>query len=660
MTKKILFEDALILNAARCSSFLLRLLPVEAALWVGRRIGSVVYFFSKRRRIALRNLRAAFAAELSPEKIDSIARGSFQTMAMSAVELLRFPAIDDVYIAKNLKITGSHHYEPSLKRGQGVIFLTGHFGNWELLNMAGSLLSRPVVVLARKQKHPRSDEFLNQLRALRGTQIVLKGMPVRELMRALHDSKIIGMLSDQDGGKNGAKVLFFGRTSSTPRGAAAFALRTQAPIFPVFVVREGDSALHRIEVEAPLKMPGADVGPEEAERDLLQQFSEILESKVRTSPAQWLWAHRRWKSTPDRRVLVLSDEKTGHLNQSLALLHEIAFSQGTELSNGSVSHRVVRVRFKNRPAEILLKAVVFIFGKRAPFRRLLLKAALEDSCRRELLSAYADIVVSCGSRLGAVNLLISAENFAKSAALMRPFEPARHFDAVIAPKHDKIKPAANVFLTEIAPCSVTPAEVDLQAQFLARNIEGLENDRRRKIGLLVGGDTDKASFSRERFERILKEILRYGVETDAAVLATSSRRTPPWADELLKRSLGDRQRCPVLVIANESNRVGVVAGILGLCDAVIVSGESISMVSEAITAGKPVIVFIPSDAMPLKPKHKEFLDRMIAAGLVTIAVPENIYEMMRTSATEMNGHTHLFLERDRLTLRRAVAERLLS
>ena len=655
MTKKILFEDALILNAARCSSFLLRLLPVEAALWTGRRIGDAVFFFSKRRSIAIRNLRAAFASEVPPQKIERIARDSFRTMAMSAVELLRFPSVDETYIRQNLNILGRHHYESMLQGGQGAIFLTGHFGNWEILNLASSLLGRPVAALARKQKHPRSDEYLNRLRASHGNQMILKGMPVRELIRALRDNKIIGILSDQDGGKNGAKVSFFGRTSSTPRGAAAFALRTRTPIFPVFVVREGVSARHCIEVEAPLLMPGAEVAQEEAERDLLQQFAEVLESKIRKSPSQWLWAHRRWKSTPDRTVLVLSDGKTGHLNQSLAFLREIK----TAYQADAVSSRAIQVRFKSRAFQILLKAVAFIFGKHAPLRRHLLKAALHEACYEELLAAYADIVVSCGSGLGAVNLLISAENFAKSAAVMRPLEPVRHFDAVIAPKHDKINPAANVFLTEITSSAVTPEEIRLQTQGLLNELEHLEGDRRPKIGFLVGGDTDKTLLSRGRLEGIVEEILRYGADADAAVLATSSRRTPSWADEYLKKSLGERVRCPLLVIANESNRPGVVAGILGLSDAVVVSGESMSMVSEAVAAGKPVVVYLASEEMPLKPKHKEFLDRMSANGLVSIASPETIYEIMKNCMQRAKNGAPAVLENDRLTLRRA-AERLLS
>lgn len=660
MTKKTSLEDALILNAARGASFFFCLLPIEAALWIGRRIGDVVFFFSTRRRIALKNLRAAFAHEYSEEETERIARGSFRTMTMSAVELLRFPQIDAAYVRQNLVITGNHHYEPYLKRGQGAIFLTGHFGNWELMGVAGSLLGKPVVALARKQKHPRADAFLNRLRESIGTQMILKGMSARELFSALRSSKIVGMLSDQDGGKNGAKVLFFGRHSSTPRGVAAFSLRTQAPIFPVFVVRQQDTAKHRIEVEAPLKMPEASTCPEEAERDLLQQFAQILESKIRQSPSQWLWAHRRWKSTPDRKVLVLGDQKTGHLNQSLALVNEIKLARDADGLSDLVSHSVVQVRFKNIASKFFLKMAVFIFGKKTPFRRALIRATLENACARELLGVSADIVVSCGSGLGAVNLLIASENFATSAVLMRPFEPTRHFDAVIAPKHDKIRPAANVFLTETAPSAITEDEIFSQTEVLRKGLMGLEKGGRQKLGLLVGGDTNKTPLNRGRFEAVLKEILRYSLDENAAMLVTSSRRTPLWADELLKDSLKDRDRCPLLVIANEANRPGVVAGILGLSDAVIVSGESISMVSEAVAAGKPVMVFMPSPITTLKPKTKEFLDRMSSNGMVTLAGPENIYQLMKTLARRMNDQPSSLLEKDRLTLRRAVVERLLS
>ena len=345
--KKILFEDALILSAAKFARFLVHCLPFRLSLFFGWCLGAAIYFFSKRKKIAYRNLRAAFASEKSPPEMRRIARRSMQKMALCMIEMLRFPDMNRETVDRHVKILGPERFEPCLKEGQGIIFLTAHFGNWELLNVTGGILGYPMVALARVQKHPRSDEFLNSLRSSKGSLVIRKGMPIREILRSLKKGKIVGMLSDQDGGKNGTFVRFFDRLSSSPSGVVTFAIRTGAPIFPVFSFREGWQD-HRVEVEGPLRMPDSSLGDEEAERFVLQQFSEMLEAKIRKSPEEWLWAHRRWKSTPDRRVLVLSDGKAGHLHQSLAVLE--AFKEERQrdgVSPECTRAQVVEIRFKN-------------------------------------------------------------------------------------------------------------------------------------------------------------------------------------------------------------------------------------------------------------------------------------------------------------------------
>ena len=127
--KKILFEDALILSFAKTARLLVRFLPLRFSLWVGRVIGNVVYACTKRRKIAHRNLRAAFSAEKSRSEMKHIARASVQNLVMSAIELLRFPDLDQAYIKKHVAIIGTEKFIPILEAGKGIIFLTAHFGN---------------------------------------------------------------------------------------------------------------------------------------------------------------------------------------------------------------------------------------------------------------------------------------------------------------------------------------------------------------------------------------------------------------------------------------------------------------------------------------------------------------------------------------------------
>ncbi|MGH7197741.1 MAG: ELM1/GtrOC1 family putative glycosyltransferase [Candidatus Omnitrophota bacterium] len=662
MTKKTLLEDALILSLARTARRLVHLLPPGVSLFIARLLGTLAYAAMKRRRLAYKNLRAAFAGELSRSRMKQIARRSMQNLAMTAIEMLRFPDLDRKYVEGKLEFAGTERFEPYLKEGKGIIFLTAHFGNWELLNAAGGILKYPMVSLARVQKHPRSDDFLNSLRTSQGTQIIRKGMPVREILRSLKKGGIVGILSDQDGGKNGTFVPFFRRLSSSPSGVATFAIRTGAPIFPVFIFRKrwfepglgfnGWDA-HRIEVEGPLMPPDPGASPEEGERMILRQFAQALESKIRRSPEQWLWAHRRWKSTPDRSVLILSDGKSGHLNQSLAVLEAIRAERSARgAAPERTRHTVVEVRFRSPFAQKGLSALSILLGGQLPFKHWVLKNVLDDGCYRQLSAAYADIVISSGSSLAAVNLLVKQENDAKSVVVMKPPFTSKGFDAILAPRHDRMKERKNVFATDRALSRLTAETLREEGDKLSRKL-GLAGNGA-KIGLLLGGETDGIKFSRDLLEEALRGLDRYSRQTHSVLLATSSRRTPAWADEMLKKTFGDRERCPLLVIANESNQNGILGGILGLSDIVVVSGDSISMVSEAVSSGRPVVVFTPSDPARLKPRHREFLDRMAREKWVVPADARTIADVLGREAARAVAKPAERLSRDASVLREAV------
>src|SRR3989338_6662656 len=202
-------------------------------------------------------------------------------------------------------------------------------------------------------------------------------MPIREILRSLKKGEIVGILSDQDGGRNGTFVKFFNRWSSTPSGVATFAIRTHSPIFPVFIFREGTRD-HRVEVEGPLRMPDPDTPQEEAEQIILQQFANILEAKIRKDPGQWLWAHRRWKSTPDRSILILSDGKIGHLNQSLAVFEAIRLEREAQgIAPERTRSQLIQVRFRNEFLKTALAALCMVFRVHLPFKVWLMKAVLD-------------------------------------------------------------------------------------------------------------------------------------------------------------------------------------------------------------------------------------------------------------------------------------------
>ena len=605
--KTTLFEDALILSAIRLARWSVKCLPGDVCLVLARGVGTVVYVFSKRRRIAYKNLRMAFAGEKSLKELRRLALRSFQNLAMAGAEMLRIPDMTNEYIESHYRIEGREHFEPFVREKKGVILLTGHFGSWELLNIAGAMLGYPLVVFARAQKHPRSDAYLNQLRTYRGCQVIYKGTPIREILRALKKGKMVGILSDQDGGRSGRFVNFFNRLSSTPPGAAAFSLHTGAPIFPVYIVRE-HGGIHRIVIEPAIRLDQGSLSREESERRILQQFADVLERAIRRWPEQWLWAHRRWKSSPERKVVVLSDGKAGHLKQSLVVLD--AMRRERESRGVGAEHFwscVVEVRYRSDFRKKCWKTAGILFRGNPPFAGSWLSWALTPECARQVQNTYADVVVSCGASAVEVNLWMKKENGAKSVVVMAPRVSSEAFDAIIVPKHDKLKAAENVFLTDGALTRLSLTELTDAGAALARRL-GVSPDEK-FIGLLIGGDTAELQFDPIIFERWMLSILNFARHTDAQILVTTSRRTPPWAEQSLKQLFGDITRCPLLVIANEANRDDILPGILGLSAVVLVSAESMSMVSEAVASGKRALVFHPCRRARFKRKYTRLLER---------------------------------------------------
>ncbi len=608
--KKTSLEDVLILNLIKLARIWVRVTPPSVCYAFARAVGAVIYWAGRKRRDdAYRNLRMAFASEKKPSELRRIARRSIQNLAMGVVDTLRIPEITE----KDFRAAGHQNAEPFVRGKKGILFLTGHFGSWELLNIGGRFIGYPMTVLARAQKHPRSDAYLNELRRSNGNQVIHKGMPLREILRALKDGKIVGILSDQDGGRKGCFVDFFGRLSSTPSGAAVFSLRTGVPILPAFIHRAPDGR-HLISIEKPLERPGADWPTDRAEAFLLQQFAKALETKVRETPEQWLWAHRRWKSSPDKQVLVLSDGKAGHVNQSLAVLEAIRRERRLHhTSDERVFSNLVEVHFRSLAAQKALRALSLLFGGHLPFRRFCMRLALTPEVYRTLLHAYADIVISCGSSLVDVNLWMKNENLARSVVVMKPVFRFAHFDAVIAPKHDGLAGHPRLFSTEGALSSLSAEDLELEGGALAAEL-GLEPGRRR-IGVLIGGNTQSLYFEKDIFRGLMTTLRDYAKRSGSQLLVTTSRRTPEWADELLKSLFTDRSICPLLLIANEVNRSGIVAGILGLSDTVVVTAESMSMIAETANAGRPSLVVRPWRGRALKPKYEDYLRRLEKEGM---------------------------------------------
>jgi KDO2-lipid IV(A) lauroyltransferase len=270
------------------------LLPLKSAQRLGAALGTFAfYLLGSRKRVALENLHHAFPEKSDPELLN-ISRGAFRNYGIAFIELLWIPnlqmeTIERLYISSTTEVLQNADAE-----GKGLIFLTGHFGGWELTPLiSSSILQKPFYIIVQTQSNKLTDTVINRHRRAHGNETFDMGMSVREIFRALDKKEVIAIAGDQSGAQEGAYVEFFGRVVSTHKGPAVFALRNGAPIVMLFLVRQPDFSYQAFYHRIPMEDLPTD--KDEAVTELTRRHTKLLEEYIRQYPDHWLWMHRRWK-----------------------------------------------------------------------------------------------------------------------------------------------------------------------------------------------------------------------------------------------------------------------------------------------------------------------------------------------------------------------------
>ena len=286
--------------ALRAAFGALAALPLGAALRVGELAALVAYLLDRRhRRVGMRNLEIAFPEKPIRER-RRILRASFLNLGRMAVELAHLPRLSAERLRDMVRFADEEWWREatSWERSTGVLVLSGHFGNWELLVFAHGMRGHPVHMVHRTIANPLLDRWLNALRARAGTRTIRKRHAARAVLAALHERGLLVLPFDQNSTRGlGVFVDFFGVPASTNAGLARIALRTDAPIVPVFIVREGGSGRHRVHVLPIMQVERTGDLRADVVRNT-QRFSAVFEDMVRRHPEQWLWMHKRWKTRP--------------------------------------------------------------------------------------------------------------------------------------------------------------------------------------------------------------------------------------------------------------------------------------------------------------------------------------------------------------------------
>ncbi|MDR1990449.1 MAG: lysophospholipid acyltransferase family protein, partial [Acidobacteriaceae bacterium] len=229
----------------------------------------------------------------SAEEQRAIVRGAFQHFGRLLLEFFRFDAMSPDAMLRAVEWEGEERARAAYAHGKGVLFITGHFGFWELQALVHALKFPPMAVMARALDNPWLNERLEQMRTRTGTEVIYRQGGVRKVLRRLQSGGAVGVLIDQHIlGGDAVTVNFFNRPAATTSAVAALALRTGARIVPLFALPLGGGR-YRMIYEHPIEPPAPD-SPDPI-RELTQRCTDVLEMYVRQHPDLWLWMHRRWR-----------------------------------------------------------------------------------------------------------------------------------------------------------------------------------------------------------------------------------------------------------------------------------------------------------------------------------------------------------------------------
>lgn len=281
----------------RVLSFFIFILPIKFGLRIGGGLGWICFYVLKKaRKRALDNLDIAFASSKSIEEKGLIARGVFENLGKSFVEVISLAKFNKGNIDRYIACKGIETVEGLIRQGRSGIVLSGHFGNWELMAHYFAIKGYKVNVVARRVRMEQVERFLARVRKRHGVNILYRDSSAKEVLLVLKRNEFIGMMPDQDmRSVSGVFVDFFGQKAYTPNGPAVLNFLTKVPIIPCFMVRKGFG--HEILIGKPIELDATG----DREKDILentQRYTKVIESYVRRFPAQWVWFHERWRTRP--------------------------------------------------------------------------------------------------------------------------------------------------------------------------------------------------------------------------------------------------------------------------------------------------------------------------------------------------------------------------
>jgi len=417
-------SDFLGIAAFRGLSTLFNRIPSSVSVGIGKWLGETAYFIpSKRKGVAYADLKAVFGSRFSESERWKLIQRNYGYLGEILADLLCFPRMTKESMGKTIKVHHEERYLNTQAKNKGVIVLTGHFGNWELLQFVSNVYyDHPVYMIAAGQKHNKMNDYLNSLRSCQGSTVITrgKGMGLVAAYRALKQNKTAGVLGDQDAGKReGIIIPLLGRKTTIPTGPFELALKTGAPLFPCFLVRTNGPE-HELYMEDPIWCD-LKKDPETEIKNGVLKFVSLLEGMIQKFPSQWLWGTKRWKYSWTKRILILADKDLTQLNEAKRLT-EMFQNVKTQYGRPGMEYptKTIEVCFKSLWHQRFFGLFVLLCLPWIQGRLGWLHIFFEPETQKALREASMDFVISGSPSLTPLNLCLAKECHAKSILLNRP------------------------------------------------------------------------------------------------------------------------------------------------------------------------------------------------------------------------------------------------
>ncbi|MFH1539077.1 MAG: ELM1/GtrOC1 family putative glycosyltransferase [bacterium] len=343
----------------------------------------------------------------------------------------------------------------------------------------------------------------------------------------------------------------------------------------------------------------------------------------------------KWRK---KRILIVSDGKRGHLHQMEGVVHRM---------HGVVGKKV-EIRM-SKPYYYLLLLLAFA-ARRLSFSREYIWLWLSRVVRSSIgsLDQFSpDLILSAGSLTHPVTYLMGKVWKSRTVICMRPsvLSP-RDFDLVVAPRHDRDRcRGLNVIYTLGAASDISEGTIFAEAVALYSRLKGRVT---RPIGLLMGGNSAARYLDEETAREILSEALLACEENDLTLLCCSSRRTPAAVERMMEDELDGNERCGYMLIASRDPE-NPVPGIVGLCEVVVVTDDSVSMVSEIATGGKTAVV-VEIGKKRRRSKFDRLFEELADENYIRYTAPEGLNRAITEALDERREGARVLDEAGKVAL----------